>query len=183
MRSLVRRFGIVKASFASALAAPSLFNHLHKGTRLGEGVVGAGVKPGESAAKGLHLQLAIAQEPLVDPSTALRASSGNLILASCGGLDVLGNVYHLVGVKIESHNGIVGLGVLRLFLDGEAVAVFIKLTSSSSFAPRQYSSAGLILLSVWRRFSNAITLGVGYPIAEDCGFLVLLGCTYRLLEH
>lgn len=83
----------------------------------------------------------------------------------------------------KSHNGIVGLGVLRLLLDGEAVAVFVKLTSSSSFAPRQYSSAGLILLSVWRRFGNAITLGVGYPIAEDCGFLVLLGCTYRLLEH
>ena len=90
---------------------------------------------------------------------------------------------HLVGVKIESHNGIVGLGVLRLFLDGEAVAVLVELTSSSSFAPRQYSSAGLILLSVWRRFGNAITLGVGHPIAEDCGFLVLLGCTYRLFEH
>ena len=58
----------------------------------------------------------------------------------------------------ESHNGIVGLGVLRLLLDGEAVAVLIKLC-------------------------NAITLGVGHPIAEDCGFLVLLGCTYRLLEH
>ena len=137
--------------------------------------MGAGIKPSESAAKGLHLQLAIAQKPLVD--------GGNLILASCGGLDVLGYVYHLVWVKIESHNGIVGLGVLWLLLDGEAVAVLIKLTSSSSFAPRQYSSAGLILLSVWRRFSNAITLGVGYPIAEDCGFLVLLGCTYRLFEH
>ena len=91
----------------------------------GEGVVGAGVEPGEATAEGLDFEFFVAQEPLVD--------CGNLQFATCGWFDGLGYVHHFVGVEVEADYGIVALGVLRLFLYAEAVAFSVEFGHSIAF--------------------------------------------------
>ena len=73
---------------------------------------------------------------------------GDFQFATCRGFDGLGYVHHLVGVKVETYHSVVALGLLRFLLDAEAVAVFIEL-------------------------GHTVPLGVGHPVAEDGGFLML----------
>ena len=79
----------------------------------------AGVQPCEALSEGLHLQLAVAQERLVDRR--------DLQLAAGGRLDPLRDVHHLVGVEIEADDGVVALRLRRLLLDRKAVAVRVEL--------------------------------------------------------
>ncbi len=103
----------------SYLQALALLKHLDIDRRLGQRVVRAGVEPCEAAGQGLHLQLAVLEELLVD--------GRDLKLAACRRLDVRGHIHHLVGIEIEAHHGIVALGMLGLLLDGEAVALVVEL--------------------------------------------------------
>ena len=95
---------------AGHLQAGALFNNLHEGGGFGEGVVGAGVQPGEAAAQGLDLEFAIGQEFLVH--------GGDFQFPAGAGLDVFGHLNHLVGIEVETHHGIVALGLLGFFLNG-----------------------------------------------------------------
>ena len=104
---------------AGHLQAGALLDDLNEGGGFGEGVVGAGVQPGEAAAQGLDLELAIGQKILVH--------GGDFQFSAGAGLDMLGHFHHLVGVEVEAHDGVVALGLLGLFLNGEAVAVLVKL--------------------------------------------------------
>ena len=63
-----------------------------------------------------------------------------------------GNIHHFVGIEIQAHNGIVALGLSRLFLNGKAIAVLVE-------------------------FGHAITLGVTDPIAEHGGLGFFFGRT------
>ena len=135
---------------AGDLEAGALLDDLHEGGGFGETVVGAGVEPGETAAEGLHLQLAVLQKLLVD--------GGDLQLAASTGLDGLGHLHHLVGVEVEAHHRVVALGLLRLLLDAETVAVPVEL-------------------------GHAVALGIGHPVTEDGGLLVLLGILHRILQQ
>ena len=121
---------------ASDLEAGALLHHFDEDGGFGEGVVGAGVEPGEAAAKGLDLEFAVGEKGLVD--------AGDLQFAAGGGLDVLGDVHHLVGVEVEADDGVVALGLFRFLFDAQAVAVLVE-------------------------FSDAVAFGVGDPVAEDGG--------------
>ena len=102
--------------------------------------MGTGVEPSKAATEGLHLELSIGQELLVDGS--------NLVLATCRGLDMVGYIDNLVGVEVEAHNGVVALGVLGLLLDAEAVALAIELghTVALGVADPIAEDGGLVLL-------------------------------------
>ena len=68
------------------------------------------------------------------------------------------HIYHLIGIEVKSYYGIVALGLLRFLLYAEAVAVLVEL-------------------------GHAIAFGVADPVAEDCGFILLLGRADGLPEH
>ena len=110
---------------AGDLEAGAFFHHLHENGGLGEGVVGAGIEPGEAAAEGLDLEFAVGQEGLVD--------ARDLQFAAGGGLDALGDVNHLVGVEVEADDGVVALGVGGFLFDAEAVAVFVEFGDAVAF--------------------------------------------------
>ena len=99
--------------------------------------MGAGIQPGEAAAEGLDQQFSIGQESLVHGS--------DLEFAPRGRLDGGGDIDDLIRIEIQPGDRIVGLGLRRLFLDGNAVALGIE-------------------------FRHAITFGVGNPITEDRRF-------------
>ena len=128
----------------------ALLDDFDEGGCFGEGVVGAGVKPGKASAECLDFEFFVAQEPLV--------YCGYLQFATCGGLDGLGYVHHLVGVEVETDYGIVALGVLRLFFYAEAVALAVE-------------------------FCHSVALGVADPIAEDGGLVVFFGCADGFAEE
>ena len=88
----------------------------------------------------------------------LLVHGGDLQLAAGAGLDGLGHLHHLVGVEVEAHHGIVALGHLGFFLNAEAVAVPVEL-------------------------GHAVTFGVAHPVAEDGGFLILLGILDGVAEQ
>ena len=134
---------------AGDLQAGALLEGLDEDRGFGEGVVGAGVEPGKATAKCLDLELAVSQEGLVD--------GGDLQLTAGTGLDVLGDIYHLVRVEVQAHDGVVALGLGRLLFDGEAVALLVEL-------------------------GHAVAFGVGDPVAEDGG-LPLGSIRDGLLEH
>ena len=102
---------------AGYLQALAFLDDLHEGRSLTQAVVRTRVEPGEATAKDLHLQLAVVQELLVH--------RGDFKLTSCRGLDMLGHINNFVGIEIESHHGIVALGLLGLLLDAEAVALAV----------------------------------------------------------
>ena len=120
-----------------------------KGRSLTQAVVRTRVEPGKATAEDLHLQLAVVQELLVH--------RGDFQLATCRRLDIFGHIDDLVGIEIQSHHGVVALRLLGLFLDAEAVAVFIK-------------------------FGHAVTLGVAHPIAEHGGFFVLFSILHGVSQ-
>ena len=88
----------------------------------------------------------------------LLVHGGDLQLAAGGGLDGLGHVHHLVGVEVEAHHGVVALGHFGFLLDAETVTLLVE-------------------------FRHTITLGVAHPVAEDGGFLVLLGILHGIAEQ
>ncbi len=104
---------------AGDLEALALLDGLYVDRGVGQGVVGAGVEPGEAAAEGLDPEFAVGQEPLVD--------ARDLQFAAGGGLDALSYLHDLVGVEVDARDGVVALRLGRLLLDAEAVAVFVKL--------------------------------------------------------
>ena len=131
------------------LESLTLLEDLHIYGCLGEGVVGAGVEPCEASRQDADLELAVAQEFLID--------GGDLQFPPGGWLYVRGHVHDLVGVEVEADDGIVALGMLRLLLDGEAVALVIE-------------------------FGHAVAFRVVDPVAEDGGLSVLLGIMDRIPE-
>ena len=50
----------------------------------------------------------------------------DLDLPTCGRLDVFRNLHHVVIVKVKSRHRVIGLRMLRLFLDGQRLAVLIE---------------------------------------------------------
>ena len=93
---------------AGDFEAGALFDDFDEGGGFGERIVGAGVEPGEAAAKGLDFQFTVFEELLVD--------GGDFEFATGTGFDGLGHVHHLVGVEVEAHHGIVALGLFRFLL-------------------------------------------------------------------
>ena len=114
--------------------------------------MGAGIKPCESAAKSLHLELTITEEPLVD--------GGDLIFSSCRWLDIGSHIHYFVWIEIESYNGIVGLGFGRLFFDAEAVAFLVEFCYSISlWVVDPITEDGCLLVFLCRTYSLFEHLG------------------------
>ncbi|KRH79045.1 hypothetical protein FERRO_01060 [Ferrovum sp. JA12] len=79
----------------------------------------AGVQPGEAAAHGLHIQLALLKVGLVH--------AGDFQLAPGTGFHDLGNVNHLLVVKVQASDGVVALWGLGLFFDADGLALGVEL--------------------------------------------------------
>ena len=109
----------------------------------------AGVQPGEASAEDLNLEFAGFEEFLVH--------GGYFEFSARGRLNMFGHIYHFVGVEIKAYHSIVALGLLRLLLDAQAIALLVK-------------------------FGHAIALGVADPVAKDGGFIILFGILNGLFE-
>ncbi len=103
---------------AGDLEALALLNGLDVDRGVGQGVVGAGVEPGEAAAEGLDLEFAVGEEPLVD--------GRDLQFAAGRGLDALGDLHDLVGVEVDARDGVVALRLGRFLFDAHAVALAVE---------------------------------------------------------
>ena len=125
-------------------------NHLNIGRCFRKGVVRTGIKPSESSAQGLYLQFLILQEPLVH--------GGNLQLPTCRRLDMFGYIHHFIRIEIKPDYRIVGFWLFRLFLNGEAITSYIKLSYTIAF-----------------RIIN--------PIAKYRRLLFLLGNLHSFFQH
>ena len=108
------------------------------------------VEPCETALQGLYEQFFLFQVFLVDRRD-LQFSAGT-------GLDVLRNLYDTVGIEIESYHSVVGLWVLRLFLDAQTVAVLVE-------------------------FCHTVALWVVHIVSEDGSPIVLFCMDDSLLQH
>ena len=87
--------------------------------RLVEGLHGAGVEPRVAAPEGHHGQQPVLQVHAVEV--------GDLELAAGGGDDPLGAPAHVARVEVQAGDGVAGLGVLGLLLDGDGVEVGVEL--------------------------------------------------------
>jgi hypothetical protein len=87
-----------------------LLDHLHELAGLHERMKGAGVEPGGAAVEYAHFELPGLQVGLVD--------IGDLVFAPLAGLQVRRDAQHLVVVKIQARDGVIGLGLFRLLFDG-----------------------------------------------------------------
>ena len=103
----------------------ALFDDFNEGGGFAERIVCAGVQPGETSAKGLHLELAILKELLIH--------GGDFQFATGRGFYLLGYAYHLVGIEIEAYHGVIGLGMGGFFLDAEAIALAVELGHAVAF--------------------------------------------------
>ena len=112
--------------------------------------MGACIKPSEAPVENLHLQFAVLKEAVVD--------GGYLKLAARRRLYRLRHLDNLVGIEVESYDGIVRLWFLRLLLDADSPTLRIEL-------------------------NNAIALGVVDAIAENCCMSVFLSSPYSLLQQ
>ena len=110
----------------------------------------ARVEPREAASEGLDFQLAVLQKDLV--------YSRDFQFAPGRRFDLFSHIDHFVGIEVESHYGIVGFGIGRLFLDRKAVAVSVE-------------------------FRHAVTLRIIDPVAEYGGLVLLFGRADRSPEH
>ena len=136
---------------AGDLEAGALLQNFHEDGGLGEGIVGAGVQPGEAAAEDLNLELSGGQEFLVD--------SGDLQLAAGRWLDVFGDFHHLVGVEIKAHHGVVALGALGFLLYREAVAGGVELGHAVTLGVGDPVAED----------GGFVIIGVGDGLAEELG--------------
>ena len=86
--------------------------------RVDQALVGAGVEPGEALTEQLHIEGVILEVDAVE--------IGDLQLASGGGREVFRVFHDLVVVEIQSRHAVIGLRLLRLFLDGDDLAVLVE---------------------------------------------------------
>ena len=108
----------------------------------GEAVVSAGVEPSEATTEDLDFELAIFEKLLID-CCYFKFATGRW-------LDALSYLHDLIGIEVETDDGIVAFGFLRLFFYTQAVAVLVEL-------------------------GNAVTFRVRDAIAKDGGFMAFLG--------
>ena len=87
--------------------------------RLVEALHGAGVQPRVAAAERHHGEQPVLQVHAVEV--------GDLELAAGGGDDPLGAPAHVAGVEVQAGDGVAGLRVLGLLLDGDGVEVGVEL--------------------------------------------------------
>ena len=78
----------------------------------------AGVQPGHATSHDFDLQLAFFKVNTID--------IGDFQLTARGGLDTGCDVAHLLIIKIQSRDRVVGLGFRRLFLDADRATLRIK---------------------------------------------------------
>ena len=97
---------------------------------------GAGVQPRVPAAEGDHGQRPLLQVHLVE--------RGDLKLAAGRGLDLMRLLRHVTRVEVQAGDGVAGLGLLRLLLDGDGPPFAVEL-------------------------HDAEALGVVHVVAEDRG--------------
>ena len=112
--------------------------------------MGASVEPRKTASKGEDLEFVGFEIMLIDRSDFQFPTSRRF--------DVRCHIHHRIGVEIQAHHGIVGLGVLGLFFDRGALSSFVK-------------------------GGDAITLRIIDTIAKDGGALFLFGCGHGFLEE
>ena len=110
---------------AGDLEAGAFLDDFDEDGGLREGVVGAGVQPGEAAPEGLDLELAVGEEGLVH--------GGDFQLAARGGLDAFRDLHHLVRVEVEADDGVIALRVRRFLFDAEAIAGGVELGYAVAF--------------------------------------------------
>lgn len=84
-----------------------------------EGLHGAGVEPRVAAPEGHDGEQAVVEVHAVEV--------GDLELAAGGGDDPLGAPAHVAGVEVQAGDGVAGLRVLGLLLDGDGVEVGVEL--------------------------------------------------------
>ena len=75
-----------------------------------------------------------------------------------GRLNTLGYFHHLIGIKIKTHNGIIGLRDLRFLFDAENIPGPVKL-------------------------SYTIAFGITYPITKNSCFVLRFGCMDCFTQH
>ena len=112
--------------------------------------MGTRIKPGKSSGKGLHAQSSFFQKLLVN--------GGDFKLSAGRGLNVSCHIYHVVWIKVESYNSIVGLGMLWFFFNGKTDAIGIE-------------------------FCNTIAFWISYPVTEYRSLVVLFCGAYSFTEH
>lgn len=98
--------------------ALAVFDGLHKVPGFQQGVVGAGIQPGKAPAQHLDIELALIQVGHVH--------IGDFQLAPGGGLDIAGNLDHLVVVEVEAGDRIGGFGLGGFFFNAQGAALFIE---------------------------------------------------------
>ncbi|MNF86875.1 hypothetical protein D3C84_693250 [compost metagenome] len=81
--------------------------------------MGTGVQPGEAAAEQFDIEVAALQVHLVD--------AGDFQLAPSGRPHLPGDLHHAVVVEVQAGDGELGLGLERLFLDGDRMLLVIEL--------------------------------------------------------
>ena len=94
---------------------------------------------------------------LLTSVTAAADAAMQSLWATAAG-DFSGNIDHLIGVEIESHNSIVALGLQRFLLDTQAVAFGIE-------------------------FGYTVTFGVAHPITKNRSLTIFIGRTHRFFKH
>ena len=106
------------------------------------------IQPCEAPSQGLHLKRSSAEVFVID--------ARDLDLASGRGLHALRDLNHVVVIEIEARNGVIGLRMLRLFLDRERFPVRVELY-------------------------HAVLPGILYIIAKDGRSLLPLRCPFQHL--
>ncbi len=108
----------------------------------------AGIEPGVATAHDLHVELLAFQVDAVHIS--------DFQLTPRRGLEIAGDVEHLVVVEIEAGDGIVRLGGRRLFFETDGLAR-------------------------WVEFDHPVTLGIVHVVGEDRGAARLLSCRRQVV--
>ena len=112
--------------------------------------MGTRIEPCEATLERLYLEFLLGQVFLVD--------GGDFQFPAGRRFDMFCNLDHAVGIEIEAHHGVVGLGFGRFLLDAQAVALAVELR-------------------------HAIALRVVDIVAEDRRQSVLLGILHTLLQQ
>ena len=108
----------------------------------------AGIEPGVAAAHDLDVELLAFEVDTVHVS--------DFQFPPRRGLEIAGNVEHLVVVEIEAGDGIVRLGGRRLFFEADGLARLVE-------------------------FDHPITLGIVHVVGEDRGAAGLLSCRRQVV--
>ena len=135
---------------AGNLEALAFFNGRDELAGFEQAIVGAGVEPGIAATHDFDVELSLLEVEAVEV--------GDLEFAAGRGLEVAGQIDDLVVVEVEAGDGVVGLGLLRLFFEAKHFAAGVEL-------------------------GNAVALGVMNMVGEDrCAGAALVGAAEDLVE-